>query len=370
MPYESWVAIPTLACSSLSAVATGLVILMWLFARHEEKHSFRYALVMNLTIAEFINSFNNTVSGSIVVATQKWLKIGLPCDLNGWIGQISVQAADFSVLAIAVVTLLTVNFNRRIMHCSTTEQRLICLLVWVIPFFTASLALITNKIEPVTGNWCWIARDPPYLRYVLGHGWRFAIFLAVIGVYVAVFFSVRRRLLKRNREPQLQRSYSFSMYADSAPDVNAVMSNNELIRGKHTMPTMVREAVTRSSSERNKTTGLEAAQEAKLGAQQRLGIKPRIRVIQSSQLDHDTRHWLLLSLFPMAYIVVWIPGLANRFAELAGRQEKWLIAAQATTQLTGLVNALVYGFKEHRHIMKRRKKSQQLVRKNGLDLDV
>lgn len=370
MPYEPWVAVPTLVCSSLSAVATGAVILLWAFSSHDDKHSFRYALVMNLTVAEFINSFNNTISGSIVVSTQKWLKLGMSCNMNGWIGQISVQAADFSVLAIAVVTLLTVNFNRWIMHCSTTEQRLICLFVWVMPFFTASLALVMNKIEPVTGNWCWIAQDPPYLRYALGHGWRFAIFLAVIGIYVAVFFSVRRRLSKRNQEPKLRRSYSFSMYTDSASDVNTMMSNNELIRGKHTMPATVREAVTRTSSDRNKTTGLEAAQESKLGAQQRLGIKPRIRVTQSSRLDHDTRHWLLLSLFPMAYIVVWIPGLANRFAELGGHQEQWLIAAQATTQLTGLVNALVYGFKEHRHMMKRRKKSRELVKQSGLDLDV
>lgn len=51
MPYEPWVAVPTLVCSTLSAVATGAVILMWLFSSHDEKHSFRYALVMNLTIA-------------------------------------------------------------------------------------------------------------------------------------------------------------------------------------------------------------------------------------------------------------------------------------------------------------------------------
>lgn len=51
MPYEPWVAVPTLVCSSLSAVATGAVILMWAFSSHDEKHSFRYALVMNLTIA-------------------------------------------------------------------------------------------------------------------------------------------------------------------------------------------------------------------------------------------------------------------------------------------------------------------------------
>lgn len=51
MPYEAWVAVPTLVCSTLSAVATGAVILMWAFSSHDEKHSFRYALVMNLTIA-------------------------------------------------------------------------------------------------------------------------------------------------------------------------------------------------------------------------------------------------------------------------------------------------------------------------------
>ncbi|KAI3395815.1 hypothetical protein diail_828 [Diaporthe ilicicola] len=368
--YEPWAAIPTLVCSSLSAVATGLVTLMWAFSSHDEKHSFRHALVMNLTIAEFINSFNNTISGSIVVSTEKWLKLGMGCNMNGWIGQVSVQAADFSVLAIAVVTLMTVNFNRWIMHCSTTEQQLICLFVWAVPIFTASLALVLNKIEPVTGNWCWIAQDPPYLRYALGHGWRFAIFIAVIAIYVAVFLIVRRRLCKRNQEPKLQRSYSFSMYTDSASDVNSAMSNNELIRGKYTMPSTVREAVTRTSSDRNKSIGLEDAQESKLRSQQRLGIKPRIRVIQSSQLDHDTRHWLLLSLFPMFYIVMWLPGLANRFEELAGKHDQWLIAAQATTQLTGLVNALVYGFKEHRHMMKRRKKSQELIKQNGLDLDV
>lgn len=51
MPYEPWVAVPTLVCSSLSAVATGAVILLWAFSSHDDKHSFRYALVMNLTVA-------------------------------------------------------------------------------------------------------------------------------------------------------------------------------------------------------------------------------------------------------------------------------------------------------------------------------
>lgn len=320
--------------------------------------------------AEFINSWNNTLSGFTVVSTQNYLTAGFTCDLNGWVGQVSVQAADFSVLAIAVVTFLTITFNARVLNLTVDKQRLVCAAVWVIPLATASIAAAMNKIEPVTGNWCWISREPLYLRYVLGHGWRFAIFCAVIGLYLGIFLHVRRRLAQRNNTPTLDRSYSFGMYTDSASDTNVSMVHNELIRGKHGMPTMPREAVTRSSSDRNRETGLDAAQEAKQNAQQRLGVKPRIRVVQSSTLDHDTKHWLLLSLFPLAYILVWIPGLANRFAELVGYQADWLIALQATTQLTGLVNALVYGFREHRELHKRQVQARERKYIKELDLDV
>lgn len=290
--------------------------------------------------------------------------------MNGWVGQVSVQAADFSVLAIAIVTFQTINFNAWVINSAVDKQRLVCALVWLIPLITGTIALATDNIEPVTGNWCWISRDPLYLRYVLGHGWRFAIFVIVVGLYLAIFLNVRRRLSQRNMTPTLNRAYSFSMYADSASDTNVSMMHNELVRGKHAMPTMPREAVTRASSDRNKETGLDAAQEAKQNAQQRLGVKPRIRVLHSSTLDHDTKHWLMLSLFPLAYILVWIPGMVNRFAELMGYQADWMIALQATTQLTGLVNALVYGFREHRGSHRRQVQVNQRKNSKELDLDV
>lgn len=82
--------------------------------------------------------------------------------------------------------------------------------------------------------------------------------------------------------------------------------------------------------------------------QRRLALKPKLRIIQSSKLDQETWHWFLLSAFPLSYILVWIPGLANRFVELSGNSSSWLSALQAMTQLTGLVNAMVYGLREHR----------------------
>lgn len=290
--------------------------------------------------------------------------------MNGWVGQVSVQAADFSVLAIALTTLLTVHFNSWVMNSSRYQQYLLCALVWVIPLLTATIALATGNIEPVTGNWCWIAREPRYLRYILGHGWRFAIFIVVIASYTSIYVSVRRRLAQRANAPMLNPRYSFSMYTDSASDVNVSMIHDELVRGKQTTSTMVREAVTRTTSARNKETGLEAAQEAKQDAQMRLGVKPRVRVLPSSELDRDMNHWLLLSLFPLAYILVWIPGIANRMAELMGYEVDALTALQASTQLTGLVNALVYGFREHRGLHRRKSVVRGMRQTKSMDLDV
>lgn len=49
--YSSWIGIPTLVFSTLSAVATGTVIMMWILSRNDQKWSFRYILIMNLTVA-------------------------------------------------------------------------------------------------------------------------------------------------------------------------------------------------------------------------------------------------------------------------------------------------------------------------------
>lgn len=86
---------------------------------------------------------------------------------------------------------------------------------------------------------------------------------------------------------------------------------------------------------------------------ERLSLKPRLRILNNSKLDQETWHWFLLSVFPLTYILVWFPGLANRFVELTGNSYAWLNALQATTQLTGLVNASVYGLREHRGFWRR-----------------
>jgi hypothetical protein len=47
--------IPTLIGSLLSLVATAIVILLWIFAGGKKKRDFRYALILNLTIAGMVD---------------------------------------------------------------------------------------------------------------------------------------------------------------------------------------------------------------------------------------------------------------------------------------------------------------------------
>lgn len=51
MAYNAWITVPTLVCSSLSAMATGTVIMMWIKSSNKEKWGFRYMLIINLTVA-------------------------------------------------------------------------------------------------------------------------------------------------------------------------------------------------------------------------------------------------------------------------------------------------------------------------------
>lgn len=53
----------------------------------------------------------------------------------------------------------------------------------------------------------------------------------------------------------------------------------------------------------------------------------------------DIQKLLLLNAYPIGYIILWIPGIANRFVELSGHRVRGLAIAQASTQFVGLANA-------------------------------
>ncbi|KAK6824860.1 hypothetical protein PG990_003781 [Apiospora arundinis] len=345
MGWVESVAGPTLVFSLLSALSTGLVLMIWIGSTAKpvvkggaaEKNALREALVFNLMISEFVNSTNNSVSGIRVVTSHIPISTGPLCSLNGWTGQVSVQASDFSIFAIVLVTLATFNYHAWPMQVSNLVKYGICLSLWVIPLTTGTIALAMDKMEPASGNWCWIGGDPPYLRYVLGHAWRFTIFVFIFGIYLYIFIKVMLRIRTRkrtnSRSAQEGRPRIREISLPAACHHNAA-SEKDIEGGLHldSVETPSREEFAirpgnqRSNSQRS--------------------VADSVRPNGKSHFDTELRHWLFLSIYPLTYMLVWIPGLANRFVELHGDKSHLLTVLQATTQLTGFVNALAYGFKE------------------------
>ncbi|KAK8086692.1 hypothetical protein PG994_001666 [Apiospora phragmitis] len=254
---------------------------------------------------EFVNSTNNSVSGIRVVTSHIPISTGPLCSLNGWTGQVSVQASDFSIFAIVLVTLLTFNYHTWPMRVSNPVKFGVCLLIWVIPFATGTIALALNKMEPASGNWCWIAGDPPYLRYVLGHGWRFAIFILIIAIYLYIFAKVMLRVRTRKRtnsrsaelgRPKISEIRWPSATIQSAKDLEFQMQSVET-------PSREEFAIRPSHSRTNS---------------QRSAAGPVRSNGRHHHFDTELRHWLVLSIYPLTYMLVWLPGLANRLVELQG----------------------------------------------------
>ena len=48
------------------------------------------------------------------------------------------QAVDFSILAITLITLLTIQLRSFIIYASTATKALICLSIWVVPLCTST----------------------------------------------------------------------------------------------------------------------------------------------------------------------------------------------------------------------------------------
>lgn len=68
-------------------------------------------------------------------------------------------------------------------------------------------------------------------------------------------------------------------------------------------------------------------------------------------MEREIKRMLLLNAYPIMYVILWIPGLVNRFLEASGRtsnaspaERRALAALQASSQFVGLANAVTYGF--------------------------
>ncbi|KAF3001815.1 hypothetical protein E8E13_003084 [Curvularia kusanoi] len=445
--------IPTLIGSLLSLFATSLVILLWIFAGGKKRRDFRYALILNLAVAEFLNSLNNSISGVAAVIRRKRQSPDLACEINGWAGQFSVQAVDFTILAITLVTLLTIQLRSFVIYASTTTKALICLSIWIVPLCTSVIAWTKGYYGPVSGNWCWIEDQYTRQRYILNHGWRFAIILISICTYVYVFAYMSRRMrpqgtttitssipddldyakiedrprdhavlagcgstprlsldgLANSRqkaasdnssEESDSRKASITARSKSTPnssdDVTLRSHSNSPPNPQPTVPstrpdpqqTQHHRAASSFSFARKKhmdASALDppskAAPVVEIHVLVDLDLKrggppaatapshpappptpsalspfPFRRPVgphntsshSKTKLDRDIWRMLLLNMYPVTYLILWIPGIANRIAEAMGHSVRALVILQSSTQFIGLANAAVYLYKEHR----------------------
>jgi hypothetical protein len=385
MAYDATIAAITLAGSALSTLATACVLVCFV-VYNKNQRSLRHALVLNLALSDFINSLTNTVSGSIYMRDHE-LVASAACTFNGWIEQLSVQATDFSILAISIATLLVIRKKARLVQVSGAKTVLICLSAWFIPLITSTTATAMGEMKPVSGNWCWISKSRTDLRYGLTHGWRFAIILITIGIYSYVWWYVSRHfrslggLYGSTWSSRMYKSFGSEHTEDKRPhetenalepitvsrqfrikesDIESQASNTALVLDD--MP-----AASPSSNDTLAPPKLVPHPEPKL-VPNPLGYRASISAITSPfrshseaddniehspaayvrnkarQAERDVKRALLMNGYPIMYVILWIPGLTNRILEATGSNSSRVLAIlQCSTQFIGFANSVTYG---------------------------
>ena len=271
------------------------------------------------------------------------------CRVSGWFSQSNAQAVDFNILIMSIIVLLSVVRKNSIAHLEMRWQVLICIAAWIPGIITGTIGLALGSYGYVSGNWCWITSDRLDLRYALSHGWRIAIFFVTIGIYTYIYIALKRvfkhlRSLSTTTHTRTMQDNQPAPHGDNDNDTQKILVAHSVSvsHEMHSMP--------RTPEERSQNNGVEAAE----------GGNQSTVTIQGTTPDNDdtrfeasrmpaapnVRKMLLMNGYPIAYIILWIPGIANRLAESVHHSPRWLTAMQASTQYIGLINALTYGLSE------------------------
>ncbi|KAI9799803.1 MAG: hypothetical protein M1825_004363 [Sarcosagium campestre] len=207
------------------------------------------------------------------------------------------------------------------------------------PGFTA---LGLGLYHPVSGNWCWIQEHPTYLRYVLTHMWRFLSIFLSAGIYIYIYFWVHRHF----REIKMLGSNGYRGHSGD-PDAEGGLEDNIL---EFSDTIALKSAAAPLNSEAASTTSHTGVNVAKSIIRNEDSTQNRGRSysIGGNPLPTEAfvKRTLLLNAYPIMYIFLWIPGIANRIAEATDHPSRALTIMQATTQYVGLANAITYGLNE------------------------
>ncbi|KAI8716085.1 hypothetical protein NCS52_00901400 [Fusarium sp. LHS14.1] len=238
---------------------------------------------------------------------------------------------------------------------------IVCILPWIPGTITSFVGLGLGAYGPVSGNWCWIQSQYLGLRYGLTHAWRIAIFLATISIYTFIYIKLRR-LFSRLK---VDLSSSAAGQGTAGNRSRSELDTTEPSGSRRIWITTTVEASSYELQSRPISKEDQHSQDSNTGKSQwpaSLGGQPfptetlhtnttqqssiNVEPSRNAPASPNLKRMLLLNGYPIAYIILWIPGMANRLAESVGSSPQWLTSLQACTQFVGMVNALTYGFTE------------------------
>ncbi|KAJ8507828.1 hypothetical protein ONZ45_g9847 [Pleurotus djamor] len=338
--------------SVCSSAGSGFIILCYLIL--PRRRHFRHVLILNLAIADFLNATNNAASGSLILIRQRPITASPACVFNGFMSQITITL-------VTVYTITRTSHSRTIQaEWSNLAVLITCCAIWLLPCLTSFIALGNGWYGPVSGNWCWLVDKPVHLRYVLTHGWRFLFIFTEIALSIYLHIYLRRhfRTLRvpivssapsrartslppmQFRDPSLgeepKQEIVIHITHDTHRDSVALHPSMINAPSMKDIPTNSNfDLESAPSTQSTKPTNMPTTDTSTL--QLSLKEHPRYKAI---------KRILLLNAYPLFYILLWIPGLANRMVEASGNKSKVTQIMQASTQFVGLANALTYGWNE------------------------
>lgn len=240
--------------------------------------------------------------------------------------------------------------------CITSKQ--LCFPIYrtgtVTDTFEGGIGLFLGKYGPASSNWCWIQPKPVHLRYVLTHGWRFAIIVAVLTmcVYIQIYIRRHTRMMDhavKSEEVQGWKEATRANLKEKFENSDIEMQNN----ASH-----VTSPAPSGPSKLTYETGAPVSTNPKAQTRRlerirstlyKSDIDPQEEAMVRTQAKNQQltiQRAMLLHAYPIFYIILWIPGLAMRVTQATGGTSRVLEYMQSSTQFIGFANALTFGWNE------------------------
>jgi hypothetical protein len=266
--------------------------------------------------------------------------------------------------------------------------------------FIGFTGLALDAYQPVSGNWCWLSANDPILRYALGHAWRLTIILIVICLFTYLFIYMHRHFsslrsieelnslefdterfeerASKNEEGSLDGIYIYNEFEISEEpndiDWNSAVTSKErndhfpshpkgLLQAQNDQAApppsplrVIKQTFNPHGSDEepsSTTSSYRRHESVSLLTRDPLALVRRPPVMKLTTTispktpsrrtlkarEAHIQKLLLFNAYPVAYIILWIPGILNRFVELTGHTSRTLEILQASTQFVGLANA-------------------------------